>query len=317
MRKCAILFLGMLLVATWVNAGIPAGALSSKGTPSVDKKATQYVPTAQGLLDCSGAVEITLNNTYTGDNTGLISNVSGYGCGYWYEPGGEVVYHLFLASPTMFEATVEGSYCDLDLAVLDQCDENAGCIILVDQTVVTEVPVSGDIYFVVDGYSEEGCPFTLTVTGLPLPPAVTFCDLVVPVTETYYDSYTCTAGQNLVNQPDCAPYAYEGLEAYYEILLTPGSSFEATVNPTFDAALFLLSGCTEPYPCLAFADAGLTLDPEVMTYMNTGTEDMTVYLVIDAYGPGSCGTYELFITITPAEVSVQPTSFGRIKSLFR
>ena len=119
MRKFAILFLGIMLVATWANAVFPAGALSSKGTPQVDKKVVPYLPVAQGQLDCSGAIEISLDNVYTGDNTGLISNVAGYGCGYWYEPGGEVVYHLFLASPAMFEATIEGSYCDLDLAVLE------------------------------------------------------------------------------------------------------------------------------------------------------------------------------------------------------
>ena len=88
-------------------------------------------------------------------------------------------------SPQCGRRPSQGDYCDLDLAVLDQCDADAGCITLVDATVSTDVPVSGDIYFVVDGYSEEGCPFTLTLTSLPMPPPVTFCAVTEAVSDTF------------------------------------------------------------------------------------------------------------------------------------
>ena len=57
----------------------------------------------------------------------------------------------------------------MDLAVLDQCDEGAGRIGVVDATYTTTEPFFGDIYQMVDGYDEWGGPFTLTLTENPLP----------------------------------------------------------------------------------------------------------------------------------------------------
>ena len=132
MRSFAIAVLAVL-----VSAGIAAAGVTKKAPapmePTTPAKQTISL-TATGLLDCTGAVEVTLDNVYTGDNTGLLSNVAGYPCNPWYEPGGEVVFHLFLAEPTMFTASVQGDFCDVDLAVLNQCDEGAGCIDVVDAT---------------------------------------------------------------------------------------------------------------------------------------------------------------------------------------
>jgi hypothetical protein len=316
MRVLATAVLLLFVASGWAAAGIPAGALVSTGkTPT--NKVTVAPAQAAGSLDCSGAIEISLNNTYYGDNSGLLSNVSGYGCGYWYEPGGEVVYHLYLAAPAMWEASVEGSTCDLDLAVLSSCDENGGCVALVDASVATEVPVSGDIYFVVDGYSEEGCPFTFTITELPMPPPAAFCDLAVAVNDTIFYGYTCPDGQNLISSLECGATPEDGLEAYYSIVMFPGSSFTATVNSASDAALWLLDGCVEPFTCLGYADAGLGGDPEVITYTNASNGTVTVYLVVDYYGPETCGSYDLNFSFTPGEVSVERSSWGTIKGLFR
>jgi hypothetical protein len=312
MRVVAILVLAVALAAGSALAGITAGALSTPDTP-VDRAV--YAPTGTAALDCSGAIEVTLDNVYYGDNTGLPSNVDSYSCGYWYEPGGEVVYHLYLAEPAMWTATVQGDYCDLDLAVLDQCDADAGCLALVDATVTTDVPVSGDIFFVVDGYSEEGCSFSLTLTSLPMPPPVTFCDAVEPITN-YIFGNTCD-GQSLVTSLACNEVPEEGFESYYEITLPAGSSFTATVEGLqADPALWLLAECTEPFTCLAYADAGLFGDPETITYTNQGTSDIVVYLVVDSYLPGSCGFFDLYYTYTPP-AGVDGTTWGGLKSSFK
>ena len=315
MRVFAIAILAAALTAGWAAARIPTGAFSPLGqTPK--KQITAYAPS--GLLDCSGAIEIALNNSYAGDNTGLISNVSGYSCGYWYEPGGEVVFHIFLASPTMFTASVEGSGCDVDLAVLDQCDEDLGCVTLVDAGVTTDIPVSGDIYFVVDGYSEEGCPFTFTITEDPLPPPVTFCELAeVVVGPTFLGSGRTCDGQNLVNSLPCYSVPAEGLEAYYAFVLPSGAALSATVTNQADGILWLLDSCVEPFTCLAYADATSYGEPEIITYTNATSGDLALYLVVDEYGPGFCGDYEIEITITGGEVPVAPSSWGSIKSLFK
>ena len=316
MRIMAIVVLGIILVAGWAVAGVPAGASPPPGKLTVQKQTIGQ--TSAGLLDCSGAIEVTLDNVYTGDNTGLISNVAGYACNPWYEPGGEVVFHVFLSAPTMFTADVQGDYCDVDLAILNLCDESAGCIDVVDANYTTPEPVSGDVYFVVDGYDEWGCPFTLTLTEIPLPPPVTFCGLAEVVTETgVFYGYTCTSGENLVSTGACAPNGAQGLEAYYSIVLPAGGNIAATLLHVADGVLWLLGACTEPYACLAFADDGIGGDPEVITYTNTTAGDLQVYLVVDSYHPESCGSYDLDITLTPGGVPVKPTSFGEVKWLYR
>lgn len=312
MRVVAILVVVIAVAAGSALAGIPVGALSTTDAP-VNK--VVLAPTRTAALDCSGAIEITLDGVYYGDNTGLLSNVDQYGCNPWYEPGGEVVYHLYLAEPAMWTATIEGDYCDLDLAVLDQCDADAGCITVVDATVTTEVPLSGDIYLVVDGYSEEGCTFTLTLTELPMPPPATFCALTEAVSDTLF-GYTCN-GENLITSLPCSEIPEEGLEAYYEILLPAGGAFTATVEGLqADPALWLLAECTEPFTCLAYADAGLFGDPETITYTNSGSSDIVVYLVVDSYGTGTCGAFDLYYTYTPP-AGAEATTWGGLKSLFR
>ncbi len=115
-----------------------------------------------GALDCSGMVEVELNGVYAGDNTGLPNNVTTYGCSDWDESGGEVVYHLFLATPSRFEVRLE-SVCDLDLAILSDCDEFLGCIEVTDDGAITTSPQQGDFYFVVDGFEGAACAFQLYV----------------------------------------------------------------------------------------------------------------------------------------------------------
>jgi hypothetical protein len=312
MRLVAIVVLAVALVAGSALARIPAGAVTSPDAP-VDR--VVLAPTGTAALDCSGAVDVALDNVYYGDNTGMPNNVDSYSCGYWWEPGGEVVFHLYLAEPAMWTATVEGDYCDLDLAVLDQCDADAGCIILADATVTTDVPVSGDIFFVVDGYSEEGCSFSLTLTSEPMPPAATFCDMVEAVTDTIFAT-TC-GGENLISTLPCYSVPQNGLESYYEITLAPGSAFTATVEGLqADPTLWLVGQCTEPFTCLAYADAGLFGDPETITYVNSSANEVVVYLVVDSYGDGTCGYFDLYYTYMPP-VGTEPTTWGGLKSLFR
>jgi len=119
-------------------------------------------PAAAAALDCSAAVEVELGQAYDGDNTGLPDNVSMYACSDWDESGGEVVHHLHLERPHDFTVSL-ASECDLDLAVLDACDEVVGCLQVVSDTITTTSPMSGDFYFVVDGYEGAGCAFTLAL----------------------------------------------------------------------------------------------------------------------------------------------------------
>jgi hypothetical protein len=270
----------------------------------------------KGLLDCSGAIEISLDNSYSGDNTGLPDNVSTYGCSSWSETGGEVVYHLYLAEPTMFAASITPSGCDLDLAVLDGCDESLNCLIVVDSGVETVSPVSGDIYFVVDGYNGAGCPFTFDIATVTPPPPASFCEMVEDVTGTEFSGSTC-AGTNMIESMACGTYSEAGLEYYYEIMMPAGSSFTADVTNTADGALWLVDACADPMNCLAYADDTYTGGTESISYTNASGSDMMVYLVIDSWGADTCGDYTMSFTASGGAVAEEGVSFGAAKAMFR
>ena len=301
---------------------LAAGTVLASPFVSMDKPVVKQsaVEVNRGMLDCSNMIEVTLDNVYYGDNTGLPNNVTTYGCSTWDESGGEVVYHLYLDTPTMFEAFITPDGCDLDLAVLDQCDEDLGCLIVADSGVQTSSPLTGDFYFVVDGYSGAGCPFTFTINTLTPPEPVSFCDLLEDAAignGGVYTGDTCD-GQNLISSMDCGTYTENGFEDYFEVVIPAGASFTATVTyDTADGALWLLDGCAEPFACLAYADDTLSGDPEVISYTNTSGSDMIAYLVVDSWGTDACGTYTLEFQSTGGAVANEVMSFGAVKALYK
>jgi hypothetical protein len=317
MKKMLVIAIAISLVASAALAGVTPDAFNS--TSKITPIKASASGGKLGLLDCSSAIEITMDVVYSGDNTGAANNISAYGCSTWDESGGEVIYHLFLSEPTMFVGTLTGSGCDLDLAVLDQCDEDLGCLIVVDSGVETAVPVSGDFYFVVDGYGGAGCPFTLEIATAELPPppvAVDFCNSVEDVFGTSFTGTTCT-GVNNVSSLGCETYTEAGLEYYYEIFMPAGSTFTADVTNTADGALWVVDACTDPINCLAYADDTFTGDTETITYSNVTANDMYVYLVVDSWGTGSCGDYVMAFTASGGAVAVEEAAFGAVKALYR
>lgn len=274
----------------------------------------------KGLLNCSGAIEIALDNTYSGTNVGAPNNVSTYGCSTWNESGGEVVYHLYLPDAKLWTASVT-SICDLDIAVLDACEEGvANCLIVVDSGVSTNVPVSGDFFFVIDGYNGAACAFTFTITEVAPPPPIDFCQYTVPLAcqDGELSGDTCT-GQNLIKTAqECLGWTTAGSENYYAITLMPGGSFAAAVTfPTRDGALYVFDGCVEPFTCLIGADDTVTGEPEMVAYANDSAEIQTIYLVIDSYGAASCGAYTGTFTCSPGTVATTPASWGGLKAQYR
>lgn len=311
MKTIAIITSLTMLLAVGAMAASPDDFSSDKKIAPVK----DTIMFEKGLLDCSGAIPIALDNVYTGDNTGIPSMVDAYSCSSWAETGGEVIYSLFLAEPAMFEASIAGSGCDLDLAVLDQCDEDLGCLIVVDSGVSTNTPVSGQFFFVVDGYNGAGCPFTFEINSVEPPEPVDFCALVEDVTGSYFTGTTC-GGQNLISSMDCGTYTEDGLEVYYEIFMPAGSSFTADVLNTADGALWVVDSCVEPMNCLAYADDTLGGEVESVSYTNAGA-DTYVYLVLDSWGTDSCGDYEFTFTATGGAVSSDQVTLESLKALYR
>jgi hypothetical protein len=324
-RMLALVALAVLAAAAGAARG---GALAPLGKENPRKAGGLAPGVTRGALDCSGAVEVVLDVVYHDTNAGRPDNVTYYGCSAWEESGGEVVYHLTLAEPTMFRATLEPYGCDLDLAVLDACDEVLGCQVVADVGVVTNEPVTGEFWFVVDGYLGESCAFDLVVEWLPPPPSA--CGhlrqpvsgeggAVIPGGVFTVAGNTCDS-QNMVASLGCAVYAESGYDHWYEMVLLPEAAFQFDLAHGIDGALWVLSACEElsDPDCLAFADENWPAGDETIYYQNDTGARQRVFLVIDSYDTDSCGAYTGTLTIfAPGIVEAQASSWGAVKSRYR
>lgn len=155
----------------------------------------------------------------------------------------------------------------------------------------------------------------------PPPPPVEFCADVMPLTELSgpLAGDTCD-GVNLVTDLDCDVYTEAGLEDYYSFELCAGGTFSAYVTNTADGALWLLGDCSAEggaFTCLAYGDATLSGEEEMVTYTNTGAGPMMVYLVVDSWGSASCGTYTGTYMVGNCIVGNEDLGFGELKAQFR
>lgn len=284
----------------------------------VNRPDVPHIMAPQGMLDCSGAIEVDLNvGEYFGNNTSAPNNVTYYGCSTWGEGGGEVVYHVTFPADVTWEVGLSGMTVDLDLAVLDACDETTGCLIVVDSGVYVSAPYPGEFYFVVDGYGSARGAFTLTFTTTPYVAPPTMCELIQDVTGgTLFTGDTCD-GYNNIQTNACGTYSEAGLEHYYEIKVPAGCMFTANVTyDTADGALWVLDTCEPGYACLGYADDTLDGEMESVTYSNDTGAEQSVILVLDSWGTGACGTYT-FEFQSDCAVATEVESFGAVKSMFR
>jgi len=296
---------------------------------TAQKEARPIVPDngdEKGLLNCAGMTEVTLGTTLAGTNVGAVNNVSTYlnssgstlnsGC-----TGGEVVYHLVVPSPVKWRIDLTGMTCDLDLMVLSACDENltlAASAGTASEAIYTTVPLAGEWWVVVDGYSGANCAYNIAFMETP---PVNFCALVTPLDCTDQAlSGDTTNGQNLLSAEPaaCTGYTEAGREHYYAITLNPGGNFAASVTlVNKDAAIYVMDSCVEPFNCLVGADDTFTNQAETLAYSNDTTEVQTVYLVIDGYGSTGYGPYTGTFTCTPGVISVDQSTWGSLKAQYK
>ncbi len=281
----------------------------------------------KGLLDCSGAIPVTLDQVYAGTTVGAASNVDFYACSSFNESGPEVVYVLQLPVAANFSVNlIPEAGVDLDLAVLDQCDEDLGCLIVADFGVSTNTPLSGTFYFVVDGYNGAAGSFTIEFIAEALPEPINACDRIeqplpgqegdILVGSFPLNGDTC-GSPNTLELLDCADYTEVGSDNWYEFVLLPGASIDVTVTNSADGALWIVDACEEPLGCLAYGDATFTGEPETVAYTNNTGAQQAIYVVVDSYGTGSCGTFTGTVIINPPGViSIDEATFGQVKARF-
>jgi len=299
-----------------------AGAAFAAELHDVNKLPVNKAPdigimSTQGLLNCSGAIDVDLNvGVYSGTTVGAPNNVTYYGCSAWNESGGEVVYRVNFPADVTWAVNLSGLSAEGDIAVLDVCDEATGCLIVVDSGVYVSAPYPGEFYFVVDGYQGARGLYTITFETTPYvaPPAM--CDLIQDVTGTFFMGDTCDGYNNIATNA-CGLYPEQGLEHYYEIQVPAGCYFTANVTyDVEDGALWVLDSCAPGYACLGYADDTFGGELETVTYTNTTGATETVILVLDSWGTAACGTYQ-FEFITDCAVATEVESFGGVKAMFR
>jgi len=245
------------------------------------------------------------------------SNIDSYGCSSWPETGGEVVYSLSLSEPAMFEVRLIAD-CDLDIAILSSCDAIEGCLLVADTGMQTTIPTMGDFFIVVDGYEGAECDFTLEVVATgPASVALAACQTAMPLdceSSSTISGDTCF-GVDYVRALGCEAFRSAGTEDWYRVTLEPGGVIDVDLTmPDADAVLWVLGGCGEAAACLAYSDAGVSGEQESVHYSNDGLENRTVFLVVDSYGPASCGGYEASVVCSGTIVPTRSTSWSALKS---
>jgi len=316
--KLGILFLIPLLV-------IGTSALANE-KPDVDHGPTVVLDIAEvaGRAegdDCSNPIVIPglpyqdLGQTTCGRGNNYADTCLGSGDG-----GEDILYQLTLTSTTTVEITMDPLGTTwTGIAIDDECPPGLSCIAF--QTGSSSAPrflsvtlAPGTYYIMVDTWPSPTCipAFNLSIVeGVPFPNPT--CETAIDLCAqglTTFPTQTCGGGSNYSPTNGCTGYSQAaGEDAVYKIYLTTGQVFAATLtDESYDAAIYLLTDCSNMNSCVAGGD-----DPETFSYV--ATADGWYYLVVDGYATGGCGTGIMTIDMppTPAET---PT-WGRVKGMFR
>lgn len=119
--------------------------------------------------------------------------------------------------------------------------------------------------------------------------------------------YTLSSGS-------CTGYSATGRDLVWVVDMPSGATISVTMTTTgWDDSIFLITDCADPQnTCVAGADE--YPDGSFFTYTNAGVATR-YYLIVSAY---ASGTGDFNVTgLLDAPVSLEPTSWGRTKALYR
>jgi hypothetical protein len=247
--------------------------------------------------------------------------------------GPEIIFHAtFPASDYGYNwsfSWVEGD-CDVDFFLLDQvCDESTVWWYSAGGEGLGGVSATGweetELYFVMDSEFCTG-DYILDVTwSTELYIPFDLCpDVIETVTGSgvFYgdtcDGYETPQPGCVLTPPNTIQWLADGLEDYYGIFMPAGSSFLVLVtSDVCDVSLRVYDACMEPVNCIGYMDYQYPAMWEELPFTNDTGLDGMFYLIVDAYDPACCGTYEMDFTSTGGAIANEEMSMGAVKALWR
>lgn len=258
---------------------------------------------------CNDALVIAGSGTFTGNTlTGANDYQATNSCTGFASTGPDLVYRLSLQAGDRLQASLQptnGSW-DTVLYLLTGCaDVAASCLTgqdngnpeEIDYTVLT----TGDYFLVVDGFGGGGGSYSLAVNIGAAPIGNDLCQGATMVgsggsfsgdTRNASHQYTPIAS----GFGGCTGYPATGNDVVYQVTLAAGERLQASLDATWDSALYLVRDCAMPgASCVAGQDNG---NPEQIDF--TAAQAGTYFLIVDGYNSAARGTYGLTVSVSPA-----------------
>ena len=228
---------------------------------------------------CPSAVTLTAEAPYNGTTNDGSSIITTYNCTSWNESGPEKWHVITTASTATITATLTNMSEDLDVFILNACNQN-GCNVYGNSSVTYENAPAGAYYIVVDGYNGVSGTYTLTVE---VTAPTSSCSNVTTLTDGVTYSGSTVGMSSATNSYNCSSWDESGPEQWHKITTSATSTITAELgNLSNDLDVFILDSC-DPNACLAYGDS-------TATYSNAPAG--TYYIVVDGYA-GNSGAYEL------------------------
>ncbi|OFX69666.1 MAG: hypothetical protein A2X12_01110 [Bacteroidetes bacterium GWE2_29_8] len=256
--------------------------LNSKGADSIVKY--NYIIVAEPeIFSCNNAIQLQLNQTFSGSTVGGTKSVSKYNCSEWNESGSEKIHSITLSKKGVL--SLELNYADnidLDLFLLNNCNINS-CIASGDKNINMELQ-AGTYYIVVDGYGNSAGNYNLNVSFSEKDTLI--CDNATNILVGTVFNGTTSNLKNNIKYYNCANWLNEtGGEKVHVFTLNRDVNMKVKLFNTGSNNLdaFIFNGC-DINSCISYIDSIGQVKLSAGTY----------YLVVDEM-ENSEGSYSLLL----------------------
>lgn len=187
------------------------------------------------------------------------------------------------------------------------------------------LPAAGTYYVRVKHYSASGTGAYLLTTTLglcPVPPPNDTCAGAIEVScNSIVQGSTALAGNSLsesaTNQCVIGSSALGG-DVFYHICVPPGYQLNTLTTPlsVWDPAIWFVTDCADANTCVAGADIGFSGDTETLSWINSTSNPVCLYIIMDSWTMSQFGAFTIEIGCEQVVPDAQST-WGAVKSLYQ